>query len=153
MRPQVEYASVIWSPKHKLYASSIERVQHKFLRLAMRASGSPMRFNDHEYSPALRKTGLTTLSDRRVSADLLFLYKVLHGQINCLELVSRISFHAPQRSLRPRPLFVPCVPDYNHYTADPINRALDELNQCPVDLFSASLASFRDQLLRRLPPA
>ena len=66
VRPQVEYASVIWSPRHKQYSNSIERVQHKFLRMAMRASGTPMRFWDHDYCPALQKLGLLTLSDRRV---------------------------------------------------------------------------------------
>ena len=83
VRSQVEYVSVIWSPRHKQYNSLIERVQHKFLRLAMRDSGSPMRFYDHDYGPALQKMELLTLSDRRVCADLLFLLKAFHGQINC----------------------------------------------------------------------
>ena len=103
VRPQVEYASVIWSPRHKQYANLIERVQHKSLRLAMRASGCPMQFSDHDYSPALLKIRLSILSDRRMCSDILFLYKVLHGQINCQELVALINFHAPQRSLHPRP--------------------------------------------------
>ena len=68
-----------------------------------------MRFNDHDHGPALLKTRLSTLCDRRVISDLLFLYKVFHGQINCRELVSLICFNAPQRSLRPRPLFVAVV--------------------------------------------
>ena len=154
VRPQIEYASVIWSPRHKQYTNLIERIQHKFLRLAMRTSGRPMLFSDHNYGPALLKTRLHTLSDRRVCSDLLFIYKVFHGQINCQELVERICFHAPQRSLRPRPLFVSRVPTYHYYSADPINRAADELNQCPVeiDLFLTSFASFRTLILKSLPP-
>ena len=48
VRPQVEYASVIWNPRHKQYVSLIERVQHKFLRLALGVTGNPMRFYDHD---------------------------------------------------------------------------------------------------------
>ena len=95
VRPMIEYASVIWSPRHIVYSSLLERVQHRFCRLAMRATGSPMRFSDHDYGPALQKFGLTTLSDRRVCSDLLFLYKLIHGQTDCHELVSMICFHAP----------------------------------------------------------
>ena len=80
VRPQVEYASGIWNPRHMVYISLIERVQHKFCRLAMRATGSPMRIFDHDYGPALQKLGLTTLSDRRVCSDILFLYKLIRGQ-------------------------------------------------------------------------
>ena len=154
VRSQVEYASVIWSPKHNQYISLVERVQHKFLRLAMRISGNPMRFCDHDYGPALHKMGLLTLSDRRVCADLLFLYKVFHGQINCHELVALICFNAPQRSLRPRPLFAARVPEYHHYSVDPINRAMGELNRSPanIDLSVASLTTFRALLLRSLSP-
>ena len=145
---------MIWSPRHKQCVNLIKRVQHKFLRLAMRATGSLMRVNDHDYSLALLKTRLSTLEDHRVCSDLLFLYKVIHGQINCQDLVASICLHAPQRSRRPRPLFASSVPAYFHYTADPINRAVYEFNQCPadMDLFSVSLASFRSQLLRSLLP-
>ena len=152
VRPQVEYASVIWNPKHKLYVNLIERVQHKFLRMAMRATGTPMQFYDHDYGPALCKTRLITLSNRRVCADLLFLYRIIHGQINCHELVASIHFHAPERSLRLRPLFKSKVPDYHHYTADPINRAMEEVNQrfAGIDIFTISLDSFRNVLLSQL---
>ena len=153
VRPQVEYASVIWNPRHKLYIGLIELVQHKFLRLALRAAGSPMRFNNHEYGPALLTTRLSTLRDRRVISDLLFLYKVFHGHINCQELVSLIRFNAPQRSLRSRPLFVSAAPEYQYYFNDPVNRAMCWLNQCPigVDLFVTSFDAFRTHVLRSIP--
>ena len=152
VRPQIEYASVIWSPRHIVYSSLLERVQHKFCRLVMRATGSPMRFFDHDYAPALLKLGLTTLSARRICSDLLFLYKLIRGQTNCQELVSLINFHAPQRSLRLRPLFEARVPDYRHCTADPVNRAMEEVNSyiADIDLFSITLDSFRRQLSTRV---
>ena len=35
VRPHVEYASIIWSPRHAKYIRAIESVQHKFFRFAL----------------------------------------------------------------------------------------------------------------------
>ena len=145
VRPQLEYASVIWNPKHKHYVSLIERVQHKFLRLALRALGNPMHFSDHDYGPALQSMGIATLSVRRLTADLIFLHKIIHGRVNCPELVSALKFRAPERQLRPRPLFECKEPGYRNYTADPLNRAMGEanINLTDIDLFAVSLDTLR----------
>ena len=149
VRPLLEYASVVWNPRHKIYISLVERVQHRFLRLASRVSGCPMSFDDHDYGPILRKIRFSTLSDRRIVSDLMFLYKIIHGQIDCPELLAAVRFHAPQRQLRPRPLFDSKMPLYQNYTADPINRAMETANQylTSIELFSTSRDSFRNKLL------
>lgn len=110
VRTHVEYASIIWSPRHAKYIKSIERVQHKFLRFALRVLGSPMGRDDHDYHPALAYFNITTLEDRRRSADMIFLYKVINGHINCSDLLASVTFNAPQRHMRSRPLFVSRVP-------------------------------------------
>ena len=43
VRPHLEYASVIWNPRHLKYNQLLERVQHRFLRFAARVLGNPMR--------------------------------------------------------------------------------------------------------------
>ena len=50
VRPHVEYASIIWSPRHTKYIRAIESVQHKFLRFALRTQGNPMDRTDHRLS-------------------------------------------------------------------------------------------------------
>lgn len=77
VRPHVEYALVIWSPRHAKYINSIERVQHKFLRFALRILGSPMDRDDHDYRPGLTSFNIATLDDRRHIADVIFYIRLL----------------------------------------------------------------------------
>ena len=151
VRPHLEYASVIWNPVHSKYINMIERVQHKFLRFAARTLGCPMDRVDHDYGPIMASLNIATLEDRRQSADMLFLFKVFNGHFDCPDLVASVSFIAPHRVLRPRPLFVSCLPRYRHYSVDPMNRAMAVANQHfnDIDLFSVSLETFRAMVHRR----
>ena len=49
VRPHLEYASVIWNPRHRVYVNLIESVQHKFMKSAAWVLGNPMAFSDHDY--------------------------------------------------------------------------------------------------------
>ena len=150
VRPHVEYASIIWSPKHTKFIKSIERVQHKFLRFASRILGNPMDWNDHDYDPVLVSLRMVTLQERRCFADFIFLYKVIRGHIDCPDLLALVAFNAPVRGMRSRPLFVARVPKYRHYTVDPINRAMiiANCNFNGIDPFQCSLTSVRTILYR-----
>lgn len=152
VRPHVEYASIIWSPRHAKFIKSIESVQHRFLRFASRTLGNPMDRIDHDYRPALASLKLTTLENRRHIADMIFLYKIINGLISCPDLLTLVSFNAPVRNLRSRPLFVSRLPRYRFYACDPINRAMSIANQYfgGVDPFMGSLYSFRMLLYRRV---
>ena len=86
VRPHVEYASIISSPRHAKFIKSIERVQHRFLRFASRTLGNPMDRTDHHYRPALASLKLATLEDRRHIADIC-LYKIINGHISCPDLL------------------------------------------------------------------
>ena len=147
-RPHVEYASVIWSPRHAKFIKSIERVQHRFLRFASRILGNPMDRTDHDYQPALATLKLVTLEERRHIADAIFLYKIINGLISCPDLLALVKYNAPVRNLRSRPLFVSGLPKYRYYAIDPVNRAMSIVNQyfSGLDPFLGSLESFRSQL-------
>ena len=150
VRPQVEYASIIWSPRNAKYIKSIESVQHRFLRFALRILGNPMDRYDHDYRPAILSLGLDTLEDRRRIADALFLYKITNGIISSPYLLSLVKFNAPVKSLRSRPLFVTSLPKYRFYACDSVNRAMCIVNQyySSTDPFLGSLSSYRMSLHR-----
>ena len=152
VRPHVEYASVIWNPRHGKYISSIERVQHKFLRFAARILGMPMDRTDHNYGPLMDLLNIPSLVDRRHVADMMFLYNLLNGHIDCPVLTSLVSFNAPQRHLRSRPLFSPRSAQYRHYSVDPFNRAMSVANQHfnDCDPFILPSSAFRSSLYRLL---
>ena len=148
VRPHVEYASAIWSPRHTKYSNSIERVQHKFLRFALRSLGNPLDRDDHEYYPVLTLFNIATLDDRRHIADMIFLFKVINGLIDCPDLFGVVAYNVPVRHMRTRPLFRSSFPKYHYYAVDPIDRAMSIANGyfSGVDPFRASLNSFRTSL-------
>ncbi|CAN7996395.1 unnamed protein product [Ixodes pacificus] len=48
----------------------------------------------------LERYNCSTLSARRRDRDLIFLFKCLHGVIDCPDLTSSINIHVPRRFLR-----------------------------------------------------
>ncbi|KAF0754361.1 Uncharacterized protein FWK35_00031336, partial [Aphis craccivora] len=78
VRSIVEYGSVLWDPHTTSSSLQLER----------------------DYFPVLTELHLTSLVDRRVTANLSFLRKLLDGSIDAPTLLSSINFKVPQRSLR-----------------------------------------------------
>ncbi|KAI4480460.1 hypothetical protein M0802_014200 [Mischocyttarus mexicanus] len=58
----LEYGNITWSPYYITHSYDIERVQHKFLRLAAKHCGHPMPFDCHNYDSILDRMSLSTLT-------------------------------------------------------------------------------------------
>jgi hypothetical protein len=71
VRPQVEYATVVWSPWHKSDINLIERVQRSFTSKIPGIAGP--------YPTRLATLKLQRLELRRLIFDLTEAYKILHG--------------------------------------------------------------------------
>ena len=71
IRPILEYASNVWSPYKLKYIRSIEKIQRHFTRRIP-------ELHDLPYSERLAKINLETLELRRLKADLIMYYKILH---------------------------------------------------------------------------
>jgi len=72
VRPHLEYGSTAWNPHYSKDKAMLERVQHRFTRL----------FPDlrvMEYDARLEVLKLWTLEERRNRADLMEVYKMMHG--------------------------------------------------------------------------
>jgi len=68
VRPHLDYAPQVWSP-HQAYLSDIvEAVQRRATKLMVVMVG-----NKISYKERLNKTGLMSLSSRRIYLDLIFL--------------------------------------------------------------------------------
>ncbi|MEW8544372.1 MAG: reverse transcriptase domain-containing protein, partial [Candidatus Thiodiazotropha sp.] len=72
VRPHLEYATQIWSPKYKKDKIIIENVQRRATRLLKCIQHLP-------YHERLKKLGLPTLEYRRERADMVQVYKILHN--------------------------------------------------------------------------
>ena len=77
VRPQLEYASVAWSPWLEKDIEMLERVQRRAMRMVTNLGAG-------SYEEKLKKAGLTSLKERRKRGDLIEAYKTLNG-INRVE--------------------------------------------------------------------
>jgi len=72
VRPHLEYASCIWSPHLKKDRDKLETVQRRATRLVP-------NLKDHSYQERLAALRLPTLEFRRLRADMVQVYKIMHG--------------------------------------------------------------------------
>ena len=72
VRPHLEYCSLVWSPYLKKDILSIEKVQRRVTKMIPSISALT-------YEERLKRTGLTSLENRRLRADLLEVFKILKG--------------------------------------------------------------------------
>ena len=89
MRPHLEFANQVWSPRLKKHRTSIENVQRRAIRLI---PGYKNVKDDKQYIEALRKLKLPTLAYRRLRGDLIEIYKILtlkYDEDVCCGLLTR----------------------------------------------------------------
>ena len=77
VRPKMEFAVAAWSPWFEKDIEVMEKVQKRAIRAMTDVHGD-------SYEERLKKTGLTTLKERRVRGDLIETFKVLKGFDNVI---------------------------------------------------------------------
>ena len=82
--PYQDYNSVIYSPHHLELIDTLERVQRHFTK---RLHGS----NNLSSGDRLNIVGLESIELRRIHADLIILYKLLHKKLNLMYVMFLIS--------------------------------------------------------------
>jgi Reverse transcriptase (RNA-dependent DNA polymerase)/Endonuclease-reverse transcriptase len=103
VRPHLEFAVQAWSPSSVADCDTLEKVQK-------RAVGMVSGLRSQDYAARLKELGLPTLAERRHQADMLMMYKLLHGH-GQLEgenwftapppAAARMRRHADQLNVRP----------------------------------------------------
>jgi len=83
IRPHLEYASCIWSPHLKKDIEALEWVQRRATKIIP-------ELRDLPYTERLKRLNLPTLLFRRKRADMLQLYKLMHG-LDSIEQLTRCS--------------------------------------------------------------
>ncbi len=75
IRPRLEYAAVVWSPRLKKDIRKLERIQQAATKLSE-------LLRDYTYKERLERLDLTTLERRRERGDLIMMYKLQEGLEN-----------------------------------------------------------------------
>lgn len=94
VRPVLDYGSVIWSPYQLGHISQLNKVQTHFLRvLGVRLGydylGVPVEELEQRFN-------LQPLDLRRLFNDLLFVFKLVNGTLDCPDLLHQINFLVPR---------------------------------------------------------
>ena len=76
VRPILEYAQEVWQPHLKQDIVRLEKVQQRLTK-------SIPTLKHLSYEERLRKLDLPTLVYRRMRGDMISLYKITHGLMNC----------------------------------------------------------------------
>ena len=87
VRPLLEYCTPVWSPYNKSNVNIIENVQRSFTRNVFLVCRLRYACDDER----LEFLGLKRLELRRIYADLVFLFKLLHRTVSC-NLLDHINY-------------------------------------------------------------
>lgn len=148
IRTKLEYASVIWNPYYLYQKLSVEKVQKRCLRYCyFKQTGYGFR---GEYSDLLQNFNTELLEKRRMMQQFVFLFKIINGVIDDLNLLNRINFYIPQVGLRRPPTFKSEIVKTNYSKNSPIIRLCCAFNYLQIDIFGISLNNFKASLRTRI---
>lgn len=100
VRAKLEYCSIVWNPYYKTHIKKLDRIQRRFCKR--------IYFLEHGSYPVWHmptkelflQCNLVPLYVRRTVTSIIYLYKLIHGHINCADLLSQINFRVPRLSNR-----------------------------------------------------
>ncbi|XP_039276077.1 uncharacterized protein LOC120349659 [Nilaparvata lugens] len=146
--PVLEYASVVWSPYHQYQIDQLHRVQRRFVRMLGCRMG--FAYFDVSVMELENRFGLLPLAQRRRLNDLVLLFKLVNGTLDCPELLAGIDICAP-RGTRSRTIFRRCL----HTTAYTYNSGLSrilrsgcEAAAAGIEFFGVSAMAFKGAVLQ-----
>lgn len=142
VRPNLEYASQIWSPHYTCHINRIEAIQKNFLRFSLRNLQWENPVILPPYNSRLKLIDLKSLESRRRIADVTFLCQVHNGLIDSFYIKNLIDYNLNLRNrFRCERIFRIALHRTNYGKYEPTNRMFMEVNnfQSVLDLtFSKS---------------
>lgn len=95
VRSRLEYASIVWNPFYTINSQRVESIQRAFTRHLAFVSRDVSHRSPYERRLSYFK--MASLRERRTMHSLIFLHKLMNGQMDCSELLSRISINVPYK--------------------------------------------------------
>ncbi|XP_048487187.1 uncharacterized protein LOC125490855 [Plutella xylostella] len=148
VRSHLEYASQIWNPQYDVYINRLEKIQRKFTRYI----GFKFKIPYTDYEHRCERLHLLPLKLRRTVADVIFLFKIIRGYVDCPELLQMVNFHVPTRPSRKfKTLHIPaCSTNFrqNFFSLRASNAINSLCNSSEVDIFGSSLETVKAIFIR-----
>lgn len=145
VRSILEYACPMWNPMYVTYKAQLERIQKIFVNhLNYRR-----RFNVSSYEENCYRNGMLTLEQRRAVLDAGLLYDLVHGLVDCPDLVASLKYCTPARRTRHTSLL--SVPSHstNYAGNAPLSRLPRMYNKLfsKIDIFACSKSVFKAHII------
>lgn len=146
VRAKLEYCSIIWSPHYSIHIQNLERIQRKFLKFAAFKEDGVYPHIGFPQEELLRRFSVSSLEHRRITSELIFLHKILHGQIECADILQMFEFRTPRSATRLTQLFYPPAARTNLKKHSPLSRICNHYNECSnLDIFACNIATIKNR--------
>jgi hypothetical protein len=142
VRSILEYNSSLWCPFYNSYIASLESVQRQFSLFALRR----IYWNNDapSYEVRLLLLELNKLEDRRVIQNVVFIFKLLNGQLDCENILSLITVKCPLRNLRTNNFLKTNIYNRNYLANEPLSLICNNFNDLYMFFdFNLNLSSFK----------
>lgn len=154
VRSRLESNAVIWNPSHITYRDALEKIQKRFLRFLFYRC-----FNVYTYAVPYNELrdlfGFRSLELRRTTMGLVFLYKLVRGEVDDAAGLAGLSFRVPAFQSRNKLLFsLPYCRTAAH-ASSPLLQLMRSYNLVSsrnndIDIFFDSLNSYKLKCLAEL---
>ena len=147
IRSILEYGSLIWTSASTNHLQSLDRVQNNFLRF-ISFQCKINRIPHSNYEGLLQYLNIKSLNTRRITCNLIFLFKLINNFIDCPELLELINFKYPSRLTRTKQLFY--IDNYKSRYLFFSPHALLMINgnmlNFEIDIFNCNLNTFKKSI-------
>ena len=132
---KVEYACLIWCPIYASHAIALDKIHRRFLKfLSFKVDGIYPEIGIDQ-PQLLHRHDMVSLSYRRDQSYAKFVYKLLHNQIDCEFLLSKIPIYVPRISSRSDVSFRPPAARTDVLRRAPINLMCKAADRIFDDIF------------------
>lgn len=100
VRSNLEYCSQIWNPGYEIYSRRIESVQSRFAYYVHRKRLISDLPQFYSYSTVISKMNISTLKNRRLLLDMMFLFKSIHKLVDSDSYIGGITFYTASFNTR-----------------------------------------------------
>ena len=155
VRSHLEFASSVWNPIYSVHSQRIESLQRSFTRsLAFSSQNISHR---ELYDNRLIFFKMNSLRTRRKVHDLMLLHKILHGYMDCSQLLERVTigipYHYPRKPITK--IFNCPFSKTNLGRNTPISKICQEYNRInqisgDLDIFHDAPSIYRNKILCHL---
>ena len=120
VRSRLEYASIVWSPIYNCNILQLEKIQRRFLKSAVYTLNGVYPPRGFSQTELLEMFNLVSLSSRRTTYFIIFLFKVVNNGLDCISLSSKINYIVARINARHNHIFSGCTPRTNILFVSPL---------------------------------